>query len=135
MGTNRPRFNGFADDVLGVTRSKDIRHKIFFVIGTPGLVMAPDEPARINPAGKESLLSPATADTVTGMFTQLAAFRREQRRSTEFPMGGAERTLEDVVRELLNPMMREWLEQKLAPIIERAVRVELARVLDQADGA
>jgi cell pole-organizing protein PopZ len=69
------------------------------------------------------------------MFTQLAAFRREQRRSTEFPMGGAERTLEDVVRELLNPMMREWLEQKLAPIIERAVRVELARVLDQADGA
>jgi cell pole-organizing protein PopZ len=67
--------------------------------------MAPDEPSRITPARKESLLSPATADTFAGMFTQLAAFRREQRRSTEFPMGGAERTLEDVVRELLNPMM------------------------------
>jgi cell pole-organizing protein PopZ len=83
----------------------------------------------------EGVLSPTTADAVAGMFAQLAAIRREQRRSTEFPMGGAERTLEDVVRELLNPMMREWLEQKLAPIIERAVRVELARVLDQADGA
>jgi hypothetical protein len=32
-------------------------------------------------------------------------------------------------------MMRDWLEHKLAPIIERAVRVELARVLDQANGA
>ena len=97
--------------------------------------MAPDEPSSTTPAAEERIFSRATADAVTGAFTQLAAVRRQQRRITEFPMGGAERTLEDVVRELLNPMMREWLEQKLAPIIERAVRVELARVLDQADGA
>ena len=50
-------------------------------------------------------------------------------------MGGEQRTLEDVTRELLKPMMRDWLEEKLVPIVERLVQTELARALGQADGA
>jgi hypothetical protein len=49
------------------------------------------------------------------MFTQLAALRRQQRRITEFPMGG-------------------WLEEKAAPIVERAVQSQLTRALGQVDG-
>jgi uncharacterized protein len=52
-------------------------------------------------------------------------------RSREFPIGGEPRTVEDVVRELLQPMMRDWLAEKLAPIIERLVRAELARALGE----
>ena len=79
------------------------------------------------------MLSPTTVDAVAGMFAQLAAIRRQQRRVNEFPMGGEQRTLEDVVRELLRPMMSGWLEEKLMPIVERAVKSELARALDEAD--
>jgi Protein of unknown function (DUF2497) len=45
----------------------------------------------------------------------------EPRRVSEFPMGGEQRTLEDLVRELLRPMMSGWLEEKLMPIVERRV--------------
>jgi cell pole-organizing protein PopZ len=49
-------------------------------------------------------------------------------------MCGAERTLEDLVRELLNQMMRDWLPENVAPIVERAVQSQLARALPQEDG-
>jgi|ERR1700726_3820304 hypothetical protein len=81
----------------------------------------------------EGVLSPTTADAVAGMFAQLAAIRRQQRRVNEFPMGGEQRTIEDVVRELLNPMMREWLDEKATPIVERAVQTELARAFGEAE--
>ena len=82
---------------------------------------------------EERLFSPATAGAAAAAFTQIAEIRRRQRRIAEFPMGGEQRTLEDVVRELLRPMMRGWLEEKLMPIVERAVKSELARALDEAD--
>ena len=82
---------------------------------------------------EERLFSPATAGAAAAAFTQIAEFRRQQRRISEFPMGGEQRTLEDVVRELLRPMMSGWLEEKLMPIVERAVKSELARALDEAD--
>src|SRR6202035_891339 len=82
---------------------------------------------------EERLLSPATAGAAAAAFTQIAEIRRQQRRISEFPMGGEQRTLEDVVRELLRPMMSGWLEEKLMPIVERAVKSELARALDEAE--
>ena len=82
---------------------------------------------------EERLFSPATAGAAAAAFTQIAEFRRQQRRISEFPMGGEQRTLEDVVRELLRPMMSGWLEEKLMPIVERAVKSELARALDEAE--
>jgi len=81
----------------------------------------PPEPTTSGPA--ERLLSPTTAGELVGIFKQLAAIRREQRRITEFPMGGEQRTIEDVVRELLNPMISEWLDGNAAAIVERAVQV------------
>jgi len=96
--------------------------------------MPADAPTPTHAEADERLLSPATADAVAGMFTQLAAVLRQQRRITEFPMGGSERSLEDLVRELLNPMMRDWLEEKGVPILERVVQTQLARALGQVDG-
>jgi uncharacterized protein len=87
------------------------------------------------PELQEPLLSPATASAAVTAFAQLAAIQRQRRRMTEFSMGGEARTLEDVVRELLNPMMRDWLDKKLPEILERLVKAELARALGQAEGA
>jgi cell pole-organizing protein PopZ len=87
------------------------------------------------PERGERLLSPAVAGAAAAAFTQIATIRRQQRRVSEFPMGGEQRTLEDLVRELLRPMMRGWLEEKLMSIVERAVKTELARALGEAERA
>ena len=85
----------------------------------------------VMPESEERLLSPATARATAAAFAQITAIRRQQGRSREFPIGGEQRTVEDVMRELLQPMMRDWLAEKLAPIIERLVRAELARALGE----
>jgi uncharacterized protein len=86
------------------------------------------------PEPGDRLLSPATAGMAVTAFAQLAAIRRQQQRAREFPLGGEQRTIEDVVRELLQPMMRDWMAEKLGPIVERLVRAELARALDESQG-
>jgi uncharacterized protein len=93
--------------------------------------MAGDASKSAPAASEERLLSPATVGAVSGIFAQLVAFGREQRRLTEFPMG-AQLTMEDVVRELLHPMMRDWLDKNAMPIVERIVQAELAQVLGRS---
>ncbi len=38
------------------------------------------------------------------------------------------RSLEDVVAEMLRPMLREWMDSHLPNIVERLVRTEIERV-------
>ena len=38
------------------------------------------------------------------------------------------RTLEDLVREMLRPMLKVWLDDNLPGIVERSVRAEIERV-------
>jgi len=40
-------------------------------------------------------------------------------------------TLEDVVRELVKPMLRSWLDAKLGEILNRLVQAELTKALDE----
>ena len=83
------------------------------------------------PAG-DRLLSDSTAGAAAAAFAQLAAIQREKRRAEEFPMGLQARTLEDLVRELLRPMLQGWLDQKLPEILERLVKAELTKALHDA---
>ncbi len=41
-------------------------------------------------------------------------------------------TLEDIVRELLNPMLREWMDDNLNDIVERKVQKELEKLARRA---
>ena len=38
------------------------------------------------------------------------------------------RTLEDLVREMLRPMLRSWLDDNLPTLVERLVLVEIERI-------
>lgn len=40
-------------------------------------------------------------------------------------------TLEDIVREILNPMLRDWMDQNLPPMVERIVQKELEKLARQ----
>ena len=84
------------------------------------------------PAGDRPM-SDSTAGAAAAAFAQLAAIQREKRRADEFPMGGLQaRTLEDLVRELLRPILQGWLDQKLPEILERLVKAELTKALHDA---
>jgi cell pole-organizing protein PopZ len=43
-------------------------------------------------------------------------------------VGGNGKTVEDLVKEMLRPMLKDWLDRNLPPIVERYVEREIARL-------
>ncbi|MBA5776459.1 DUF2497 domain-containing protein [Stappia sp. F7233] len=66
----------------------------------------------------ERLLSPTTDNAVHSAFSDLA--------STILTKNA--RTLEDLVKEMLRPMLKAWLDQNLPTMVERLVRQEIERI-------
>ena len=80
---------------------------------------AVEEPRRPMPDGGErGLISAATTAAVDSAFNTLA--------QTVLVQNG--RTLEDLVREMLRPMLKTWLDDNLPGMVERLVRAEIERV-------
>jgi cell pole-organizing protein PopZ len=97
------------------------------------------QPSRADPVleprlGADSgrIVSAATAGAVAATFAQLGALPRERGSGTGTPLVGAERTLEEIVREVLRPLLQAWLDGHLPDIVERLVHEEIARVLREA---
>lgn len=67
----------------------------------------------------------ATASSVDGLLRTLAASR-----ATQVYRGGP--TIEDVVRDELRPLLKQWLDEHLPPLVERLVRTEIERVVGRA---
>ena len=98
----------------------------------PGLLRA--EPAvepRPGPR-RDRIVSSATSGAAAAAFAQLGGLPRESRRQGELPLGGGERTLEEIVREMMRPLLQAWLDEHLPSIVERLVREEIARVVGEA---
>lgn len=77
----------------------------------------------------DTLLAPAAAAAATASLgTLLRTVAAE--RSSAIARGGP--TIEDVVREAIRPMLKEWLDQHLPPMVERLVRAEIERVVGRA---
>ncbi len=85
------------------------------------------EPSRPDPlkpeavlraGGEDGLLSPRTTAAVDLAFNTLAQTVLVQN----------SRTLEDLVREMLKPMLKTWLDDNLPGLVERLIRAEIERV-------
>jgi cell pole-organizing protein PopZ len=50
--------------------------------------------------------------------------------STKTHRGGP--TIEDLVRESIRPMLKNWLDVHLPPLVERVVRAEIERISGRA---
>ena len=77
----------------------------------------PAGPARQRSAS-EGLVSAATAAAVDAAFDTLAQSAQ--------PRSG--RTVEELVSELIRPMLKTWLDDNLPTIVERPVRAEIERL-------
>jgi cell pole-organizing protein PopZ len=84
-----------------------------------------------NSGPSEILMAGAAGEGAATALAQLAAIQRERRRASEFPMGDIARTLEDVARDALRPMLQCWLDEKLPGLLERLVKAELSRVIGE----
>ncbi len=85
----------------------------------------PEKP-QMRAAGDDSLVAPevmqAAATAVTSLVQRLSAERGTLVRS-------AGPTIEDLVREELRPLLKEWLDTHLPPLVERLVKAEIERVV------
>jgi len=89
------------------------------------------EPTLVD-TGRERIASPAASRAAAAAFARLSGLPHERRNETERPLGGAERSLEEIVREMLRPLLQAWLDSHLPGIVERLVREEIARVAGEA---
>jgi uncharacterized protein len=91
------------------------------VSGQPAAPERIDQPARLGVPGvseRGQLLSGATTAAVDSAFNALA----------QTVLVHNARTLEDLVREMLRPMLKTWLDDNLPSLVERLVRAEIERV-------
>jgi len=73
-----------------------------------------------------TLVSDASAAAIAASFAQVADLP-EPAAEPQTPMLG-EHSLDDVVRELLRPLLRAWLDEHLPPLVERLVTAEITRI-------
>jgi cell pole-organizing protein PopZ len=80
-------------------------------------IPAPPPAALISPAA-ERLISQEATDAVGAAFSNLAHTVLAQNA----------RTLDDIVLDILRPMLKSWLDDNLPTLVERLVRAEIERV-------
>lgn len=77
-----------------------------------------EPPPREAPAMAPSMMSQTTASAVESAFHSLA----------NTVLSNNARTLEDLVKEMLRPMLKSWLDDNLPGLVERIVKAEIERV-------
>jgi uncharacterized protein len=97
----------------------------------PPPVVAPVPPltpfAPIAPS--EGLVAPEVAAAAVASVGALVRTLTVER-SMQVHTGGP--TIEDIVREELRPLLKQWLDTNLPPLVERLVRTEIERVVGRA---
>jgi cell pole-organizing protein PopZ len=72
----------------------------------------------VEPDMEDALLSAAANSSVSSAFGMLSST----------VLSSNPRTLEDLVKEMLRPMLKAWLDENLPPMVERLVKAEIERV-------
>lgn len=91
-------------------------------------VYTPSEPP---PPAPEPVAAAAPAAPVATLVSETAAVAAASafgKLSQVIAMPAEGRTLEDVVRELLRPLLQQWLDDHLAAIVQQTVQAEVERI-------
>ena len=86
------------------------------IVGESDVVFT--DPSEQRAAPEQALISSSTMSAVDSAFNSLA----------HTVLGNNARTLEDLVKEMLRPMLKGWLDDNLPGLVERIVRAEIERV-------
>ncbi|HXV00802.1 MAG TPA: DUF2497 domain-containing protein [Caulobacteraceae bacterium] len=78
--------------------------------------------------GEVDLVSDKAASDTASAFAKLSSAVKDSAGETSMSMPAPGRSLEDVVRELLRPILKEWLDSHLPEIVREHVEEEVARI-------
>lgn len=92
---------------------------------------APEPAPAAPPPSDDGLISPPPASEATSQFSALAAAVAGDRLGQA--MGVGARTIEDLVKEVMRPMIKEWLDAHLPELVERLVGREIDRMSRRAE--
>jgi len=81
----------------------------------------PTQPPVLAPT-QQSILAQSTVSAVESAFSSLTS------NLTNTVLSNNARTLEDLVKEMLRPMLKSWLDDNLPGLVERLVKAEIERV-------
>jgi len=105
----------------------------------PAVTLAPalpPAPAPVAPAdpplrpASSGLIGDAAASAAASSVGSLLRTLASERQQVAVYRGGP--TLEDLVREEMRPILKQWLDANLPPMVERLVRAEIERVVGRA---
>ena len=122
-----------ADDVLDL-HHEDVKDGAEPMETEPAAILEPETvPAVESEADTaeqdEELLSPASADAARQSLDALsAALAPPPAPAAPAATPASGRTLEDVVADTLRPMLKEWLDANLPPLVEAMVAKEISRI-------
>jgi uncharacterized protein len=87
----------------------------------------------VEPPAEPSLVGATVAGATTSAFARLNQAVQNSVPPPVAPdpgpaVGGNGKTVEDLVKEMLRPMLKEWLDRNLPPMVERYVEREIVRL-------
>ncbi|MET1026384.1 MAG: DUF2497 domain-containing protein [Dongiaceae bacterium] len=101
-------------------------------LGSEGNLVNPDKVASQLAAELPDLVAPAVAEATSASFAQLLQQRRQEEPVIERPAGDG-LLVETLVRQAVEPLLRDWLDTHLEGIVERMVRREVERLARKAE--
>ena len=104
---------------------------------TPAPPPAPEPPkAELSPPpppavdARDRLVSDAAAAASIAALSQIHQLgSSDEKRMSDIPLGEGPRTIEEMVREMLRPLLKEWLDSNLPHLVERVVQDEVGRLV------
>jgi hypothetical protein len=107
------------DDELELTEKVETMGDLDVFSGPAAEAVAAPPPMAAPAPSIEALVSDHAASAAASAFGALSA---------AIAMPKSDRTLEDVVRELLRPLLQQWLDENLPGIVQQAVEAEVDRI-------
>jgi cell pole-organizing protein PopZ len=99
------------------------------VLGAAPVADAPGEPDTGEDEGEGALISEQTTAAMRDSLAALAMLSQPGARPQIVRSG--ETSLEGLVREMLRPMLADWLDQHLPAMVEQMVATEIARIVQK----
>jgi cell pole-organizing protein PopZ len=115
------------EDVLELTERAEDPPQAEPLFEEQRVVRPPPRP-RQRPVPDEMLMSPPYAAEAVDAFSHLTDALERQ----ELPIGAGYKTLEQLTKEVMRPMLREWLDANLPSLVERLVQEEITRMVQRA---
>jgi cell pole-organizing protein PopZ len=131
--------NGSANDVVELTQAVQTDGSVVDVKAEPPPPppAAEPHPEPAMPKTPESLISEKAVSASASALSSLANTVEIERLASEPPqgttyMGNGARTLEDMVIELMRPLLKQWLDANLPATVDRLVQKEIERISKKA---